>query len=214
MIAGEPERDTFLAALPVQEDPFQTVDACATQEMEQKEVPGAALAIAHNGEIVYERGYGVKHRETGGEVGANTLFRIGSITKMMTAAAVMQQVERGKVHLEDSVTSFVPEFEVSGPWPASAIHIRHLLTHSSGFPDRLYFSDVDGPRGPHALSEWAGNQERVYLYAPPGAFWNYSNPNFSLAGLVVERASDQQYAAYMKQQVWQPAGLELSLIHI
>ncbi|MFQ5594401.1 MAG: serine hydrolase domain-containing protein, partial [Anaerolineae bacterium] len=164
----------FLQAVPLRQDPFATIDACVQQEMAQLDVPGTAIAIALDGEMVYERGYGVKHREEGGAVDSNTLFRIGSTTKMMTAAAVMQQVDRGAVDLQAPVTDYVPEFDVSGPWPASDMSVWNLLTHSTGFPDRLFFTDIDGPRTESALTEWAGDQSEVRLYAPPGSFWNYS----------------------------------------
>ncbi|MFQ5857181.1 MAG: serine hydrolase domain-containing protein, partial [Anaerolineae bacterium] len=104
--------ENFLQAVPLRQDPFATIDACVRQEMAQLDVPGAAIAIALDGEMVYERGYGVKHREEGGAVDSNTLFRIGSTTKMMTAAAVMQQVERGAVDLQAPVTDYVPQFDV------------------------------------------------------------------------------------------------------
>ncbi len=121
----------FLQTVPLRQDPFATIDACVQQEMEQLDMPGAAIAIALDGELVYERGYGVKHREEGGTVDSNPLFQIGSTTKMMTAAAVMQQVDRGTVDLGAAVTTYVPEFDVSGPWPASRMMmVWNLLTHS------------------------------------------------------------------------------------
>lgn len=202
----------FLQTLPDQQDPFEAIDACVQQEMEQKDVPGAAIAIAQDDEIVYERGYGVKHREEGGAVDKDTLFRIGSITKMMTAAAVMQQVEQGRVDLNAPVTRYASEFEVAGPWTASQMTVWNLLTHSTGFPDRLYLPDIDGPATPAALSNWADTQSEVQLYAPPSSFWNYSNPNFTLAGLVVQRASDMLYHEYMAKKVWARAGMTRTML--
>ncbi len=205
----------FLRAVPKAhrvQFPFWIVDACVQHEMEQLDVPGAAIAIAVDGELVYERGYGVKHREEGGAVDGNTLFRIGSTTKMMTAAAVMQQVDQGRVDLQAPVTDYVPEFEVAAPWEASDMTVWNLLTHSTGFPDRFYWTDIDGPKTETALTEWAGDQSEVRLYAPPGSFWNYSNPNFTLAGLVVERASGVWYHEYMKNNVWATAGMTRTML--
>jgi len=180
-------------------------DQCTTQSMTAANTPGASVAVAHDGVLILERGYGVKRRLVGGPVDADTLFRIGSITKQLTAAAVLQQVELGTVVLDDPVMTYVPELELAGQWPADRITVHHLLTHSSGYPD-LPFDPV-GRTDDSALAEWAAHQSEVALHAPPGVFWNYSNPNFNLAGLVAERASGQPYRQYMAEHVFAPAGM-------
>jgi CubicO group peptidase (beta-lactamase class C family) len=181
------------------------VDQCVTQSMAEVGTPGASVAVAMDGALILERGYGVTRRNGGTPVEADTFFRIGSITKQLTAAAVLQQVELGTVGLDDPVTEYVQELELAGQWPADRITVRHLLTHSSAFPD-LPFDPV-GPTGDGALAAWAAAQDEVMLHAPPGVFWNYSNPNFNLAGLVVERASAVPYRRYMEEQVFAPAGM-------
>ncbi len=183
----------------------EAVDLCVLQDMALVGTAGASVALAVDGQLLYQNGYGVKHRVLGGPVDADTYFRIGSVTKMLTAAAVMQQVEAGTVALADPVTVHIPEFEVDGIFPAERITVHHLLTHSTGFPD-LDFS-LQGPSGNDALSTWAADQNDVLLHAPPGAFWNYSNPNFSLAGLVLERASGIPYRDYMTANIFGAAGL-------
>ena len=181
------------------------VDQCVTQSMAQAGTPGAAVAVALDGALILERGYGVTRREGSTPVDADTYFRIGSVTKQLTAAAVLQQVELGTVALDDPVTAYVPELSLSGQWPADRITVRHLLTHSSGFPDLPF--DPAGPTGDGALADWAAHLDEVTLHAPPGVFWNYSNPNFNLAGLVAERASGQPYRQYVSQHVLAPAGM-------
>jgi len=184
------------------------VDQCVTDAMAAIDTPGASVAVIVDGELVYEHGYGVKRRGGSDPVHAETQFRIGSVTKMFTAAAVMQQVEAGTVFLDDRVTRYVPELSFLGHWPAEAMTVEHLLTHASGIPDLIF--PPDGPTGPDALSDWALELNDVGLHAPPGAFWNYSNPNFSLAGLVVERATGSEYRRYMTDHVFAPAGLSLT----
>lgn len=181
------------------------IDQCVTQSMAAANTPGAAVALAIDGALILERGYGVTRRHASAPVDADTRFRIGSITKQLTAAAVLQQVELGSVFLDDPVTEYVPELELAGQWPADRITVRHLLTHSSAYPD-LFFDPV-GATDDGALAEWAAHQQDVTLHAPPGVFWNYSNPNFNLAGLVAERASGQPYRQYMTQHVFAPAGM-------
>ncbi len=182
------------------------VDACVTTAMAAHDTPGVAVAVVDGGVMVVERGYGVKRRGQTDPVNATTYFRIGSVTKQLTAAAVMQQVETGVVDLADPVTRWVPELSLTGPWPAERITVHHLLTHSSGYPDN--FVAVNGPTSDAALGNWAAVQDGAQLHAPPGEFWNYSNPNFALAGLVAERAAGIPYRQYMATRVFAPAGLE------
>lgn len=190
---------------------FEKVDRCIQSSMNGAGIPGASVAIIDNGAVVYEKGYGVKHRDQGGAVTTDTVFRFGSTLKMMTAAAVMQQVDLGRVNLNAPITQYIPEFQVAGQWPGSTITVWNLLTHTTSFPDRydqhMFRNGLAGPTTPTALSDWAAGQSNIPLYAPPGSFWNYSNPNFSLAGLIAERSGQLPYNQYMKERVWGPAGM-------
>jgi len=216
-LAGEPRPSRRVAILPdagpvvlehgrtaTTTDLPSAIDQCVRAGMSTHQTPGAAVAVLIDGAVAYEQGYGVRRRNTTTPVDAGTVFRIGSVTKMMTAAAVMQQVEAGTVNLDDPVTRYVPELTLSGPWQADLITVRELLTHTSEYPDRIF--DL-GAAGEDALSNWAANQGGVSLHAPPGSFWNYSNPNFALAGLVLERASGTRYRTYIQQHVWDAAGM-------
>ncbi len=183
----------------------QMVDQCVADAMTAANTPGATVAVIVDGEFVYEQGYGIKRRGGSDPVDALTRFRIGSVTKMLTAAAVMQQVEAGTVFLDDRVTRHIPEVDFLGHWPAEVMTVEHLLTHATGIPDLNFFPNDDV--GPNALSDWAASLYGVGLHAPPGAFYNYSNPNFNLAGLVVERTSGMEYRSYMQSHVFGPAGM-------
>lgn len=195
--------DSGSNALPDQdEDPLANVDACMAADMADKQAHGASIAIMNEGEFVHVRGYGLKHPEQAEEVDAETLFRIGSTTKMMTAAGVLQLAEQGKVDLDAPITRYAPDFNIAAPWQASAIKTRHLLTHSAGIPD-----DLSGAFGPTSLVDWAADRGHVQLYAPPGSFFNYSNPSWSLAGLVLQLAGGQPYRERLVEHVWRPAGM-------
>ena len=190
---------------------FEKIDACVQTLMRAYDTPGASIAIIDNGSVVYEKGYGVKHRDLGGDVTPDTVFRFGSTLKMMTATALLQQVELGRVDLQAPVTQYIPEFQVAGPWPSDNIKVWNLLTHSSSFPDRydgyMFRNGLAGPTTPTALSDWAAGQSAIPLYAPPGSFWNYSNPNFSMVGLIAQKVSGLEYHQYMKDRVFGPAGM-------
>ena len=182
----------------------EAIDACVLGDMAWFDAPGAAVAVFLDGEPLYERGYGERLRDSKQPVDPDTIFRIGPVTQQMTAAAVMQQVELGRVALTDPITNLIPEFEVSGRWPADRITVWNTLTHTTGFPDVLASGSVQNE---NSLSLWAQRQNDMTLYAPPGSFWNYSNPGFMIAGLIAERASGLNYRQLMKQDLWEPAGM-------
>ncbi len=193
-----------------QDSPFEVVDACVEQEMSETGTPGASIAIAIDGQLAYVRGYGVKHLENGGEIDADTLFRIGSTTKQLTAAAVMKLAQAGKVDLQAPITDYLPDLKLSEPWQASDITLHHLLTHSGGLPD-VYALSLE-ELAQLSLDSWASEiLPHTPLNAPPGAFWNYSNPNFSLAGLVVEAVSGDPYSDYVVMHLFDPLGMDRSL---
>jgi len=180
------------------------IDVCVLSDMAWFDVPGAAVAVILDGELLYEKGYGERERDLNQSVTPDTIFRIGPVTQQMTAGAVMQQVELGRVELTDPVTDLIPEFEISGGWPADRITVWHTLTHTTAFPNVL---ESGGVQNENSLSRWAARQNDVKLFAPPGSFWNYSNPNFMLAGLIAERAGGVNYRQLMKQNLWEPAGM-------
>ncbi len=180
------------------------VNACVIANMAAFDTPGASVAVMRDGDLVYEHGYGVLHVSNGTPTRADSVFRIGSITKMMVAASVMQLVEQGLVDLDAPVTDYVPDFAVAGPWPASSITVRNLLTHTTSFPDVI--RHIVGI-GPTSLSEWANRQGDMPLYAAPRSFWNYSNPNFMLAGLVAQNVSGVDYRTLLRDRLWLPAGM-------
>lgn len=189
---------------PASEDPIAQIDACMAAEMEEADIPGAALALVVDGELVYERGYGVKHREEGDAVDAETLFRFGSVQKMMTAAAIMSQVEGGSVALDEPVTNFVPELRFAGRWHADDITVAHLLTNTAAIPE----VDIDALEcESEQTSSWAACLKDAYLFAPAGSFWNYSNTGFALAGLITERVSGLPYQRLVREHIWEPAGM-------
>lgn len=201
-LADRPGRARFLAT---ETDLGTRIDQCVAAGMAAHDTPGAAVSVILDGVPIHSKGYGVKHRRNGGAVTAQTQFRIGSITKQMTAAVVMQQVELGRLDVGDRVTQHVPEFSLAPPYPASGITVKHLLTHTSGIPDLPF--DLNGPTAASALGEWAAGLGSTRLHAPAGEFWNYSNPNYALAGLVAERAAGVPFNQLIQDTLWIPAGM-------
>jgi len=197
-----------------QADPYQAVDTCVEREMLDTETPGASVAIMLDGQVVHAKGYGVKSFGEEDPVDATTMFRIGSTTKMMVAAGIMQMVEQGKADLRAPITTYIPDLDLADPWDPETITLHHLLTHSAGIPDRLAGADLSKPPpvDPKELANWAKTLGDWPLYAPPGSFWNYSNPSWSLAGLILENTSGMGYRDYIEEKVWRPARMPLTTI--
>lgn len=171
--------------------------------------PGAAVAVVEEGRVTFSRGFGSKRPDGGDPVLDTTLFRVGSVTKMLTTAGLLQQAAQGKVDLAQPLSTYVPDFKLSrDPTWAPSIAVRHLLTHSAGLSD---FLQIDWPqRDDSALSDFLTGStfaDRVYLMAPAGRMWNYSNPNFMLAGLLLERVGGMPYRTYLRDRLLAPLGM-------
>jgi len=189
----------------VQNGPLEdAIAACVEADMAAHGTPGAAVAVMLDGTRLFEGGFGEKRRGTGDPVDADTVFRIGSISKQMTAAAAMRLVERGLLDPGEPITRVLPELEFARPGQADAVTVWNLMTHTSGIPDTYNVMNLFTPM---TLEEWLSRMNGIEPYVPPGSFWNYSNPNYSLLGLIVERLSGLPYSEVMEREVWDPAGM-------
>jgi D-alanyl-D-alanine carboxypeptidase len=130
-----------------------------------------------------------------------TVFQVGSVTKQFTAAAIMRLVESGALDLEDELTAHLPHAPVQG----HPVRIRHLLEHTSGVPDYTdHFTDPWSPVTRQAVLDTIAAHP---FHFAPGASWRYSNSGYYLLGLLIEEVSGQEYAAFLRQHLLDPAGL-------
>lgn len=191
----------------IQTEPnLAAIDAYVSKQMQDLGIPGVALGIVRGDRIVHLRGYGVAD-ETGRPVTAQTPFRVGSITKSFTALAVMQLVEAGKIELDAPVRRYLPWFRVADEAASAQITVRHLLNQTSGLSTlagNAYWDSQDG------LEATVRSLRTVKLSQPVGAGFQYSNINYSIAGLVVEAVSGQPYADYIAQHIFAPLAMHHS----
>jgi CubicO group peptidase (beta-lactamase class C family) len=179
---------------------FTLLETLAQSELKRNNVPGAAIAIVVDGRIAFTRGFGVASIETGEPVSSNMLFRIGSTTKMFTAAGLVLLAEEGKVKLDAPIGDYV-----KGLHPAVARLTSHqLLTHTSGL------ADANAVAGPHDETALAG---RVRAFEPrdffdePGRIYSYSNPGYWAAGLVAQEVSGRLYADHLRERIFEPLAM-------
>ncbi|MBB1488981.1 serine hydrolase [Oceanospirillum sediminis] len=183
----------------------QHLRTVAQQDLSANPASAVSVAVYKDGEVVFAEAFGSKN-SAGESPTATTLFQIGSTTKMFTAMSVLQQVEQGKLQLNQTLTEALPGLlypdAQSENW--QQINLHHLLTHQTGLPD-TYEGMTEG-------DELTGYMRDRYptenpMINPPGRFYNYSNPAWSYLGAVTEYQTTLPYAEYMEQSVFQPLGM-------
>ena len=176
--------------------------------VEANGLPGAAVAVLRDGEVI-EAAAGVLNVRTRVEATTDSLFQIGSITKVYTATLVMQLVDAGLVDLDSPARRYVPDFRVADAAATDAITVRHLLTHTSGFDGGDYF--FDGGRGDDTLERYVAALADLTQITPPGAMWSYNNAGFSVLGHLVELVTGQVWDDALRTRLLEPAGLTHSM---
>ncbi|MCI2426631.1 beta-lactamase family protein [Candidatus Acetothermia bacterium] len=174
--------------------------------MAEKCVPGVAVGISYRGERA-AAGFGVTNVDHPLPVTDKTLFQIGSITKTFTGTAIMQLIEKGKLDLNATVRTYLPNFKVADEEAASQATIRHLLTHMSGWVGD-FFDDTGA--GDDALAKYMANMAGLEQLAPIGTVWSYNNAGFYLAGYIIEKVTGKSYQTALKELVLEPLGLKSS----
>ena len=169
------------------------------RDQRERRLPSVAAAVVRDGKLVWETAVGTADAQDGRDATPDTQYRVGSITKTFTAAAIMQLRDAGKLDLEDTLDRHV---EGAAHRPS----LRRLLSHTSGLQretqDDAWLSLRFAPA--EELVETLGQAEQVL---PPGARFHYSNLAFALLGIVVESASGIPYAEYVQQRLFEPLGL-------
>ncbi len=188
---AELQRDATLA---------EQLDAIAQRALDESKglVAGFAVAVSYRGEMILDRGYGLADVERQAPVSPNSVFRIGSVTKQFTAAAIMKLAERGLLAVDDPLRRHLPAY----PTHDQPITLRHLLTHTSGivsYTDLPWFKQVEARAVPQAEFSSRFGAERLRF--EPGSEWAYSNSGYYLLGLVIAETSGQSYAQFLQREV-------------
>ncbi|APR79367.1 Phage peptidoglycan binding peptidase [Minicystis rosea] len=218
----DPEKDAGVADAPtdaptdpktIEDTPitprYQALVDSIEKERAQHGNPGVAALVLENGKITFARGFGSRDPDKDDPVHATTLFRIGSVTKMLTTTAVLKEVAAKKIALEDKVTTLIPGFNIGGEPGEDSLTLFNLLSHSSGINDLTLLYGENGQLQDTWLAKFTtgGFKTQGYFMAPPGRMYNYANPNFALAGLVAERSSGTIYRTTMQNSVFDPLGM-------
>jgi CubicO group peptidase (beta-lactamase class C family) len=179
---------------------FARAEASIREALVAAGAPGAAVAVVSGDRVIWAQGLGVANTETGAPVTADTLFQIGSATKMFTAAAVLSAASSGAIALDRPVGGYVSGLARCLAAPTLA----QLLSHTGGVIDE---PDEYGPQGEEALAAYARTWPSEYCLLPPGRAFSYSNSGFALAGLALQEADKKPFADIMRARVLAPLGM-------
>lgn len=184
---------------------FTPIEPLVKQELESTATPGAAIGIVKDGRLVYAEGFGTRNLETHEPVTAETLFRLGSTTKMLTATAVASLAADGKLDFADPVGK-----HIHGLNPAiAALTVNQILSHTSGLKDEAV---INGRHDDEALGREIHAWNAGWLFTRPGAIYSYANPGYWLAGYLAECVAGEPYAQVMDERVFGPVGMTFSTL--
>jgi CubicO group peptidase (beta-lactamase class C family) len=177
----------------------------------EEKIQGGSLAVTRNGVLVEPRGFGVRKRSEGTDsMPGDAIFLVASVTKPLTATAVMLLVERGLVCLDDSVAAILPEFAGEG---RDEIRVRHLLTHTSGLPDMLP-ENLDLRRRHAPLDEFIKGICRCKLLFEPGTRISYQSMGTAMLGEIVARVTGRPLRSFLEEEIFFSLGMESTALGI
>ncbi len=196
-----------LARHPRVADAISLLDLWIEEQRSYHQLPGLAIGVVHDQDLVWAKGYGTSDLATGAPVTPETVFRVGSITKLFTATAILQLRDAGKLRLDDPVSRHLPWFALKSTFEDEPeITVRHLLTHTSGLPREAafpYWTTHDFPTRKQVRDALPG-QDAVFA---PASKYKYSNLGMSLLGEIVAEVSDEPWAGYLEKHIFSPLGM-------
>ena len=192
------------AAQTLSPDLRQKIDKVAQDTLAKTGVPSASIAIVKDGQIAYLQAYGLARLEPRTPAKPEMRYSIGSVSKQFTAAALLLLQEQGKLSLDDKVSKFMPDLT-----RANEITIRQLLSHTSGYQD-FWPQDYVMPMmlNPTTAEKIVDGWARKPLDFDPGTKWQYSNTNYVIAGVIVEKVSGMPFIQFLREKVLAPVGIK------
>jgi CubicO group peptidase (beta-lactamase class C family) len=185
------------------------LDAFFAEQMEAVHIPGAVFILVKDGETFFTKGYGLADLESQRPVIPDeTLFRVGSISKLFTATAIMQLVEQGRLNLDQDVNNYLDDFQLPDDYP-NPVTVANLLTHTGGFDERLTGTGVRNPSELTPLGQYLADNMPPRVM-PPDDTISYSNHGYALAGYLVEEISGMSFDQYIEENVLRPLDMNHS----
>lgn len=201
---ADPDRKQKLAAA------FPEIEKAFLAHVERQQIPGAIMGIIVDGELVWVKAHGMRETTGKAPVTPDTVFRIASMTKSFTGMAILKLRDEGKLSLDDPAAKYIPAL-ADLPYPTKdspAITIRHLLTHSEGFPEDNPWGDRQLHQTDETMRAWI--RAGIPFSTVPGTEFEYSNYGFAMLGAIIARASGKPYDDYVRDNILRPLGMNAS----
>jgi CubicO group peptidase (beta-lactamase class C family) len=184
--------------------------------LKSSDAPGAAVLVVRNGRVAFRQGYGVSDLRTRTKIDAQTNFRLASFTKQFTAACIMLLAHDGKLHYDDHLTDFFPEFPEYG----KSITVRNLLNHTSGLPDyeellMKQYPDTPPEKVPQILDAGVLKllEQQTSGEFPAGSKWEYSNSGYAVLAMIVEKVSGKPFGQFLHERIFAPLQMTNTLAY-
>ncbi len=188
------------------------VDTLFTSQMAKENIPGAVFLLVEDGKVLYQRGYGLANVARLERVDPEkTIWRIGSISKVFTATAIVQLADRGRYHLTDDVNRYLTRLKVPPTFP-EPVTFQHLLTHTAGFDEIRPGTRAETAAGLLPLGDFL--QNKLVRLRTPGRTISYSTYGITLGGYLVEQVSGVDFETYLARNVWGPLGMTRTNINV
>ncbi|XZE55715.1 serine hydrolase [Planctomycetaceae bacterium SH139] len=181
------------------------LEAAILYELESKQLPALSFALVADGQTLWSAGFGFVDSEQKVPASADSVYRVGSISKLFTDIAVMRLVERGMLDLDAPVTDYLPAFQPENPYQ-TPITLRQLMSHRSGLVRESPVGNYFDPSEP-SLAETVDSLNQTSLVYPPETKTKYSNAALAVVGAVLESQIDSSHPAWVQQQILQPLGM-------
>src|SRR5688572_23635336 len=198
---------------PENADEFEIfIDSLITTQLKKESIPGAAFVFVKDGKIFFMKGYGLANIERNIAVDPKkTIYRIGSISKVFTADALLQLADKNKINLSQDVNNYLHNLKIPSTF-STPINTRHILTHTTGLDEIRPGTQSPDSAGVLPLSQFLAN--RLVRLWSPGEIVMYSTYGITLGGLLVENISNQKFEAYLRDNIWNPLEMKSTNINV
>lgn len=179
------------------------LDTIIKKDLMQQRIPGAAVALVHEGRVIFSQCYGYADIERTVPITEDSYFMAGSLTKSFTALAVLKLIEEGKIDLHADIKKYIPDFSIKHLYDGEVpITVNYLLSHTSGLMIDYYVHSTDGKK--YSDADLLSQLQDEYLCFKPGTACKYSNIGYRLLGMIIEQVTHERFESYLEREIFKP----------
>jgi len=189
--------------------PTAEIESYIEKKMKEYRIQGISASIVEGNEVILAKGFGKSDKKNTISADENTLFPIGSITKLFTATAVMQLEEQGRIELDSPISAYMPDFGIKTRNPGTPVPtVRQLLTHHSGLPTNILCGFQEEAPGKENYRDLPALLQQEYMVSEPDTAFAYCNIGYALLGVIIENVSGMSYSDYITKHIFRPLKMD------